>query len=445
MNNNRRRVPCRFYGTPSGCRMGASCQFDHVQARGGSFRGRGGGRTGGGPRKGQVLRRKWLSVDGDSGDSGEQSFQLLNFNILAEALVDSVKYPGTPVHVLEWSYRGKRLMRYVTDEMASDIVCLQEMDDKHFASFFQPRMSQLGYSGKYKKRTGDKHDGCAIFVRDSVFCMIEHMEVEYKCSDHELMDRDNVALVVVLEHCVTKQKICVCTTHLLYNPGRGDIKLLQLQMLFKILKNTQQAHDECPIILCGDFNSTPNSAVYHYVTEGSLQDGMELDRRKVSGQHRIQHKIHYPNKIDSKGPHGSSGTFRGRFRPPNTLKDDTTDGDLAVNDIVDEFMSAEAVEGVELVEPTAPKRKKFDLKLPKELDCIETGIGSLRSAYALGDYSRSTGEPAFTTFHEGYRGTVDYIFYSPSSLRVVKILSTPNPRDYGKGIPSSSWHSDHIR
>ena len=62
----------------------------------------------------------------------------------------------------------------------ADIVCLQEVD--HFDDFFVkvlgkwsgslefPRGLSLtlvsrGYEGRFLKRTGDKHDGCAIFWR----------------------------------------------------------------------------------------------------------------------------------------------------------------------------------------------------------------------------------------------------------------------------------------
>ena len=35
----------------------------------------------------------------------------------------------------------------------------------HYETHFKPSLSSLGYNGVFKKRTGDKRDGCAIFFK----------------------------------------------------------------------------------------------------------------------------------------------------------------------------------------------------------------------------------------------------------------------------------------
>ena len=35
----------------------------------------------------------------------------------------------------------------------------------HYETHFKPSLSSLGYNGVFKKRTGDKQDGCAIFFK----------------------------------------------------------------------------------------------------------------------------------------------------------------------------------------------------------------------------------------------------------------------------------------
>ena len=46
-----------------------------------------------------------------------------------------------------------------------DVLCLQEIQCDHYETHFKPSLSKLGYDGLYKKRTGDKRDGCAIFYK----------------------------------------------------------------------------------------------------------------------------------------------------------------------------------------------------------------------------------------------------------------------------------------
>ena len=37
--------------------------------------------------------------------------------------------------------------------------------DEHYVSQINPALNELGYDSVFKKRTGDKKDGCAIFYK----------------------------------------------------------------------------------------------------------------------------------------------------------------------------------------------------------------------------------------------------------------------------------------
>lgn len=79
-----------------------------------------------------------------------------------------------------------------------------------------------GFKGVYKKKTGSKVDGCAIFYRASRFFLLDKLEVEF-CQKHiKVLDRDNIGLLVKLEtrNVPRRQKIVVGTTHLLFNLRR---------------------------------------------------------------------------------------------------------------------------------------------------------------------------------------------------------------------------------
>ena len=91
-----------------------------------------------------------------------------------------------------------------------------------------PFFCSLGYKSLYKKRTGQKDDGCAIFYKEDKFELVEYSDVEYEQGSY--LDRPNVGLVCIFKHLATNQNICLATTHLLFNPKRVDIKLSQMMI-----------------------------------------------------------------------------------------------------------------------------------------------------------------------------------------------------------------------
>ena len=83
------------------------------------------------------------------------------------------------------------------------------------------------------KRRGDKPDGCAILYKKSKFTHIKFVPVQF--FQGGILDRDNIGIILLLKpisdiYKGTAKTICVATTHLLFNPRRGDIKLAQLMM-----------------------------------------------------------------------------------------------------------------------------------------------------------------------------------------------------------------------
>ena len=69
-----------------------------------------------------------------------------------------------PASHVVWEDRFPRLMSEIL-HYDPDILCLQEVQHDHFESFFNESLKKEGYDGIYKKRTGDKKDGCAIFFK----------------------------------------------------------------------------------------------------------------------------------------------------------------------------------------------------------------------------------------------------------------------------------------
>lgn len=153
--------------------------------------------------------------------------------------------------------------------------------------------SLAGYHCEYKRRTGHKMDGCMVAFKKSRFTLFSSHPVEYFRPGIPILDRDNVGLIVVLKpagESRSEPNICVVTTHLLYNPRRGDVKLAQLALLLAEISRVARRDDgtTCPILLCGDFNAVPASPLYTFITGSKLEyAGMPIGkvRGAVTGEH----------------------------------------------------------------------------------------------------------------------------------------------------------------
>lgn len=233
------------------------------------------------------------------------SFTVVSYNVLADGLLhaNSDLYAGTEQWLQQWEYRRRNLLKEILHYNA-DVVCLQEVEDCHYQDWFELKLRERGYSGVYKKRTGDKTDGCATFYKESRFTLVKSKLVSFRKPQVKLMDRDNVAVVVLLKPRTAGRTsrqpnnlVCVSNTHLLFNKKRGDIKLAQLACLFaeideiaRISTPNQGDHLYHPTICCGDFNSIPFSPIYEFIVRGLLDyNGMHRDN--FSGQSYFRHSF----------------------------------------------------------------------------------------------------------------------------------------------------------
>uniref|UniRef100_A0A5S6QIL4 Endo/exonuclease/phosphatase domain-containing protein n=1 Tax=Trichuris muris TaxID=70415 RepID=A0A5S6QIL4_TRIMR len=199
-------------------------------------------------------------------------------------------------HLL-WQHRSGLLLKELK-ALNADIFCLQEVDSDTYSTF-DAFFNRRKYKGVYKKRTGDKNDGCAVFWKKHIFKLVEWVGIEYFIPNTHV-DRDNVGQLVKLRlrrknkswFCRFQKKqddyLIVANTHLLFNPKRGDIKLAQLcQLLAHLQKMAERRLNSGevfydPVLLCGDLNSTPTSPLCNFLTTGRL-DYFNITRNSVSG------------------------------------------------------------------------------------------------------------------------------------------------------------------
>jgi len=267
------------------------------------------------------------------------------------------------------------------------------------------------------------------------------------------MNRDNVAILVILtpraESLKDASPIVIGNTHLLFNMKRGDIKLAQLAHLFAEIDRLavdSKRKTKLPTIICGDFNSTPFSPLYNFITTGEL-DFRGLPKLKVSGQdksHDISNKSVFQ---DSVFPSELNLTHTCKWmnregettRKPFSFREeiDLTRGNKPQHqiDLTDDY---ESLSRSELREEPGYLRHNLDF----------------RSSYM---HRGLDGSQEITTCHDHACSTVDYILYSPgykSNLKcsgeeqlwlsgVLSLLSEFDIQRLGK-LPNRNISSDHL-
>jgi endonuclease/exonuclease/phosphatase family metal-dependent hydrolase len=105
--------------------------------------------------------------------------------------------------------------------------------------------------------------------------------------------------------------LLVVTTHIVWNSKRGDVKLQQLYLIFQAIEAVRAAcsHSLSPaIIFCGDFNSTPSSAIYSLITTGKLFFGGGVSNAMLSGQQQV---LHHDSRTSAPPPPPLTCSFSG--------------------------------------------------------------------------------------------------------------------------------------
>uniref|UniRef100_A0ACD6AEZ1 Uncharacterized protein n=1 Tax=Avena sativa TaxID=4498 RepID=A0ACD6AEZ1_AVESA len=223
---------------------------------------------------GSVPSRRWIVAD-EASTSSRDSCTIMSYNILADTHAQNhpALYWDVPWDAMRWDSRRRLILNEIR-LWDSDLVCLQEVD--RFRGI-AAEMQQRGYECSFKGRTWDAEDGCATFWKSERLRLLEEDSIDF--SEFNLWN--NVAQILVFELNGT-QKFVLGNIHVLFNPKRGDIKLGQIRMLLEKSKALSEKWDGIPIVLAGDFNCTPDSAIYKFLSTMKLNVSLH-DRRQLSG------------------------------------------------------------------------------------------------------------------------------------------------------------------
>ncbi|XP_061370952.1 carbon catabolite repressor protein 4 homolog 5 isoform X2 [Gastrolobium bilobum] len=371
-------------------------------------------------RRSQLGSRRWVYSSKDCSNCTDKVV-VVSYNILGveNATKHLDLYSNVPRSLLEWDRRKGLILEEINDYNAS-ILCFQEVD--HFNDL-DDLFQTNGFKGVYKARTGEAHDGCAVFWKDKLFNLLHQEDIEFR----RFGLRNNVAQLCVLEvnhdkpesgtcnlstvaPSTRKKRFVVGNIHVLFNPNRGDIKLGQVRLLLDKAYHLSQEWGNIPVIIAGDLNSIPQSAIYKFLSSSELDIQLH-NRRNMSGQLEIQ----------SKGR-----VFRSQIGDDASISTSVS-RQLLYRWTVEELRLATGAEGV--------THLQHHLKLCSAYSGVP---GNHRTRDDIG-------EPLATSYHSKFMGTVDYIWHS-EELTPVRVLETL-PIDIlrrTRGLPSEKWGSDHL-
>ncbi|KAJ2347089.1 Glucose-repressible alcohol dehydrogenase transcriptional effector [Coemansia erecta] len=281
--------------------------------------------------------RQWIPLDKDVKTDSPEVLTVLSYNVLCPKYATPQMYSYCPSWALAWEYRRDTILSELS-ALQPDIVCLQEVEAIQFDECFKVKLREMGYEGmfwtKSRARTMSEDerkrvDGCATFYKSSMFtCQSTHL-LEFqqsalnrkdfrKCDDffNRFMTKDNIVGFAMLKHkkLPGEPMIFVSNAHVHWDPEFVDVKMVQaamlteeLAMLFQKhapgigpapsaaaasgsgeadahrmqlqLQSQQKQFQKVAAIICGDFNSTPDSGLYEFLSRGRLdKDHEELAR-----------------------------------------------------------------------------------------------------------------------------------------------------------------------
>ncbi|XP_013182076.1 PREDICTED: protein angel homolog 1-like [Papilio xuthus] len=160
----------------------------------------------------------------------------------------------------------------------------------------------MGYSCLYKKRTGNEDDGCAIYFKNSVFHMEDHIFVEFNHAFFTILCRHEVGLAVRLvlrDARASALPLIVATTRLCISFRSDYVRLAQLQIFLAHLErfaNNGHLQGYHPIILTGCMGAQHNSSVIQFITNGHVS----VSKTKINGTE--MQNFHPENPPRMEGP-----------------------------------------------------------------------------------------------------------------------------------------------
>jgi mRNA deadenylase 3'-5' endonuclease subunit Ccr4 len=186
------------------------------------------------------------------------------------------------------------------------------MEGRAFEKIWYPLMRKLGYDGSFIQKGKPNYwaerddtaliDGVSIFYDTNKFALLECKKFgisDYYNTEFEnwygvdfnhkeistiFNTRNQVGLIVVLQHYMTNETIIVLNTHLYWK--LSDVKLLQTIVLLEALHKIKLKYTNSRVLFTGDFNSRPNSSVYEFLKNDKIESSNKDISQYLSGSNK---------------------------------------------------------------------------------------------------------------------------------------------------------------
>lgn len=263
--------------------------------------------------------------------------KVFTWNILCDKFATSTLYGYTPSGALSWEYRRERIIQEIRDrdadilclqEIATDVFrefFSPELAQSDYKGIHWPRPKAKTMNEKDAAGV----DGCAVFYKASKWILLDKQLIDYANiainrpdmkNHHDIFNRvmpkDNIGIICLFESRFTGARMIVANTHLAWEPTLADVKLVQtailmenitrlaekyvrwpslkekekrmIQMPLSVLEDGAEpkkdfpdpkpsqeyrSNTEIPLLVCGDYNSTPDSSVYELLSMGRVSPG----------------------------------------------------------------------------------------------------------------------------------------------------------------------------
>ncbi|CAJ0581624.1 unnamed protein product, partial [Mesorhabditis spiculigera] len=231
--------------------------------------------------------RQFEFVGPPPSDKEFERLRVCSYNVLCQSTAARTMYLyrhlKSDPRAISWESRWP-LLAQEFEMLGADVYGLQEVDSNHLQQY-EDYFKAKGYLTYFKKRTADEFpDGCLLAFKQDRFRVEHYEEVEYFVSSRAILDKHQVGQVCVVRDLKTRHRLCFANTHLLFNEKRGDIKLLQLMMLFATINKIKKlSWEPTPLFIMGDMNMQPFSPLYRFITQARLALG-DSPRHTLSGQ-----------------------------------------------------------------------------------------------------------------------------------------------------------------
>ncbi|KAL2091656.1 hypothetical protein ACEWY4_013919 [Coilia grayii] len=225
----------------------------------------------------------------------DSTLRVVSYNILADIyaqtdLSKTVLYPYCAPYALGVDYRQNLIKKELVGYNA-DIICLQEVDKGVFSDSLSPALDAFGMQGVFRIKE-KQHEGLATYFRKSKLQLLSQHDVilseALKNDSVHLPLLDSLSKNLTLSEKVTQRSttlqvtvfqplgdaskpICVANTHLYWHPKGGNIRLIQIAIALRHLKQVVSVeYPGASLLFLGDFNSSPSSGVFQLLSQGCV-------------------------------------------------------------------------------------------------------------------------------------------------------------------------------